>query len=402
MTDEALKQYLERFRVPGEVIEALDRLSGEILERQIIVFWGKGRSGFASKIGMNYLGDVLPGKEIYSAESSPGLNHDKLASKSSLVLLTSGSGETVEVTGLARDFQNLKDDDVDTKVASFTYHPDSTLSGYSDITVRMPEGVVKRPKVAERSFDLDQILPGREEVVSEDEPTMGDLAEELFPILFYTLAHNIYARGRPGGGHAGAKSPNEVIDYMRGWLDHEELNDDLEPVKVNLGKYNKLAREIKVHRNSGIRIYSHGPSEQVSNMIVNRSNHYGIECAASSGARVPPLDETGMLLVVSSSAGDYTQKIVRTVRESPDLNYGSKKPYIFAVVGRHDGWLDELCDDYLVIGDSKKRERPYIRGGTTPEVFYALVPILINGAMRKVASELKLTKKYAKNHHGNY
>jgi len=353
--------YLRNFQLDSDEKGALQKINTLIKESTLVITGGKGRSGYVAEIGARVLRTPTLQPFYYRDAGLPPL--DQIKKHKTVALLISSSGTTGEMVQLARELK-----EIGVTIVGFTSFATSPLAKLSDLVVDLP----KRPKSPEGTYFERQ-------VVTADQPTMGDLPEEK--ALFYMYLLGNLLRDTP-------IKPDEEIRELQTWMDANR-----EELKV-------MKNWLNAYWNSGILLVSKGCSNSVASMIANRGSHYQMNLRMSHDPTSPPLDRHELALIISGSADEEYGRLIEKIHDKMSLDLGTKKAMsaVVAVVGRKAGWL-KTCDANLVLGGGNDDYR-MIRD-EKPQAFYFRAAVVLNILMRNIAAEKGLTKKYAELRHIN-
>ncbi|MBR9681407.1 MAG: SIS domain-containing protein [Candidatus Altiarchaeota archaeon] len=358
----SVAKYLKNLSISKVEEKKLKEVSELLQKSSIIITGGKGRSGFAAQIGARMLKTSRTNAFFYS---DVGLPLDKdLAKNKTTAILISSSGTTEEMIRLAEELKELG-----AKIVCFTSYINSPLAKLSDINMYLPQRAQ-----SEKGTYFER------QVVTTEEPTMGDLPEERSLFLQYLLAKDI----------RGLKLlPAKEIEDFRKWM-MENIDDIVE-----------LKNWLKIYWNSGILIVSRGTSNSVSGMIANRASHYHMNCRLATSPTSAPLDHHELALIVSGSADKAYASLVQKIREKMRTKLGKKEvsPAVVAITGKGAKWVRE-CDANLVLGGADPDGR-MLHTEKSPQSFYFRAPIVLNMILRSIATEKGLTKKFAELRHIN-
>lgn len=372
----------DSLRYPEESKEALKELVEWTKEADVVLVAGEGRSGYVGRMGATMIKDASSyWKDVYFMTDSNFPSRKRLEGKEVLTIPVSSSGRTSDIIRFVKEIKEVSNNG---KVASFTSFKggDPTpLEDISDLIVLTPLGREDKAKVEKRGGSY-----GSWKLVSESDPTMGDIAEELALIGLYSVA----------SGVAGEyKAPDTVPEYLKEWI----MTDS------NMEGYHYLTETMK--NSSGVLLFARGTSDNIAGMIANRGRHYGTRIRAVSEATSPRLDPNMDLIVLSNSANPLYGEDIKGLKKRKELSRRVgpetyRSPTFTAVVGREADWLKE-CQNYIVIGNGVEQPYTFVRSDeiTVPDVFRPVVPIILNAALRGVAHEYGITEELAKGRHRN-
>ena len=358
-----ISAYLKNISISRTEEKRLEEISGILQDSSIIITGGKGRSGFASQIGARMLKTHKTNAFFYSDVGLP--LKQSLAKTRTVALLTSSSGTTEEMVRLAEELKRLG-----STIISFTSYVTAPLAKLSDIVVPLP----RRAKSEGGTYFERQ-------VVTTEEPTMGDLPEERSLFLFYLLAKMI--RGMKA-------EPKQEIDAFKKWF------------TKNTDSITEFKNWMKAYWNSGIMFVSRGTSNSVSSMVANRATHYHMNCRLATSPTSTPLDHHELALIISGSADTAYGRMVDKIHRRMQIRLSKSKkssPAIVAVTGKSAGWLKE-CDARLILGGADPDGR-MLHTERLPQAFYFRAPIVLNMVLRSIAAEKGLTEKFAELRHIN-
>ncbi|NIQ04854.1 MAG: SIS domain-containing protein [Candidatus Korarchaeota archaeon] len=334
-----------------------------------IVFAGKGRSGYAAKIGEGYLSDVGKRVSFFNAPSAPGVetfNQKKIA-----LVCVSGSGETAEVVQAAKDYKNKG-----ATTISITASPESSLREYSDVIVKVTMG---------EGRDRTGSYLGRQ-IVRPETPTMGDESEEMSLLSLYLIAKKI-------------EIPNLSIEKEG----EKEIKNLKHILKQNSKSYIAIKDALNTYRNSGIYFIGMGKSEIVSHMVSNRAHHYDFEVYATGNSTNPPINFHNLAVIISgsgSAGGLLSHTIEKAKEECAKVGKVSNRVGVACVVGRKGG-IHKEGDISLALGGARECRIPTIDAKGRPEPFYFRAPVTFNMILREIAKERGITVAIARERHIN-
>lgn len=359
--------YLDRLTQLDE--RSMQRAVEEIEKAEKIVLAGKGRSGYAAKVGEGYFSDVGKQVSFFSAPSAPRL--EEFDGRDIVLFSVSGSGETAEVVRAAKDYKS-----VGATTISITASPNSTLAEFSDITIKVAMGEGRKRKGS---------YLGRQ-IVRPETPTMGDESEEMSLLTLYLLAEKMV------DPHLNLKQEGE-----------KEIQRLKTILKENRESYIAIRKALDTYRNSGIYFIGMGKSETVSHMISNRAHHYGFEVHATGNSTNPPINFHNLAVLVSGSGaagGLLKQTIEKGKEEYAKVGEHINRIGVACVVGRSDT-IDKEGDVSLILGGARPCGTPTIDKKGRPEAFYFRAPVTFNMMLREIAKERGITVTIARERHVN-
>ncbi len=297
----------------------IDVFNQYLLESDLIIPYGSGRSYSALKIAMSQYAKMkdspviltpedagFPGNNMYEALLSLTKKYDKIT-----MIVNSGSGESFEPYVLASDFTKYVDEhnlSKNLKLIVVTSNPDSKLG-----------------KLANK-YGLCIHLKGADRVAI-DYPTtgiMGDVFELGSLLLFQTLVKMRYT-----GKHDYKEILNNYIDTI-----NEILNKHVESES-----YEKVLDVLE--RRSNVFIGGRGSAYEVATMIVIRLNHIkyaiGDHVYRARGSNTPR-PRSGDLGILISCSGE-TPAVIKWAED-----FISNGAIIFSVTGKRNSRLEKFSD----------------------------------------------------------
>lgn len=359
--------YLNRLKDVDEAgIENMQEIIDEVDE---VVFAGKGRSGYAARIGEEYLAGVGKTVSFYNDPSSPTVSDFK--DKEIALLCVSGSGETEEVVQAAKDYKSMG-----ATVVSITANTESRMGKLSHTIVK-----VKRRKGEKAGSYL------RRQIVRPESPTMGDESEEMSLLTFYLLAKKL----RDSDLNVKESAEQEIEQFKS-------------ILKEDKKSYIEIRNTLDSYRNAGIYFIGMGKSERVCKMVSNRAQHYGFVVYSAGNSTNPPIKFHNLAVLISGSgsAGGLLAKIITKVKEEA-INTGkqSNRSAIAVIVGRNGG-IEQKGDLSLYLKGGRPAGTPTIDEEGDPEPFYFRAPVTFNMMLREIAEERGITRKIARERHVNW
>lgn len=359
--------YLNRLKDIDETgIEKMEEIVNDVDE---VVFAGKGRSGYAAKIGEEYLAGIGKNVSFYNDPSSPLVSDFK--DEEIALLCVSGSGETEEVVQAAKDYKSMGG-----TIISITADPKSRMGKLSDAVVK-----VFRRRGEKRGSYL------KRQIVRPESPTMGDESEEMSLLTLYLLAKKLQ-----NPDLNVKKNAEREIEQLKSILKEDKKS------------YIDIRNTLDSYRNAGIYFIGMGKSERVCKMVSNRAQHYGFIVYSAGNSTNPPIKfhNLAMLISGSGSAGGLLSKIIKRVKEER-IRTGKQtnRSAIAVIVGRKGG-IEEKGDTSLYLKGGRPAGTPTIEGEGEPEPFYFRAPVTFNMMLREIAEERGITRKIARERHVNW
>ncbi len=353
-------RYIEQiFRnVEAVDVDAVKQFNDILLESDLIIPYGSGRSYSALKIAMSQYAKIegapaiitpedtgFPGNNMYEALETLTKKYERIT-----MIVNSGSGMSFEPYVLASDFTKFIEErggKSRLKLVTVTSNIDSRLGRLG------------------RDYGLTIHLKGADRVAI-DYPTtgiMGDVFELGSLLLFHTLVKMRYLRSSDYN-----KILNQYIERISRILEEHVESPDYEGVLDIL------------ERRSNVFIGGRGSAYEVATMLVIRLNHIkyaiGDHVYRARGSNTPR-PRRGDLGILISCSGE-TPAVIKWADDFKEIGID-----VFALIGRRGSTLEGRANYKIVLTDCEDY-RPGI-----PRDFYLYASFLLSPLPIKLITRLK-------------